>query len=340
MASFYYLKVDVFLNSSYHCVLLLPPSFLPVCGQAPSNYKIVGGEDAVHGSWPWQVRLEFKKGLCGGSLINENWVLSAAHCFPSDTQINTSEITVKLVMESLVGPNLDMQQMNVSDVFVYKAYDPVNNENDIALVKLSSSVTFTNFIRPVCLAGEKDSLPNDIYVWVTGWGRTNHSSKCSKMGRTKVGFNIKIYVGKSLSWVSTGDQLVEKLQEVQVRIISNSDCASMYGLLSITDKMICAGFTEGEKDSCTGDSGGPMVVRLNKSWTQFGIVSSGKSCALPNYPGVYTRVSQYQDGINKTISNGQLGFVTFLFSHHIYSILFCLFFYFSIIPFLFSISVF
>ncbi|KAK3519774.1 hypothetical protein QTP70_004294 [Hemibagrus guttatus] len=282
-----------------------------VCGQAPSNYKIVGGEDAVHGSWPWQVRLEFKKGLCGGSLINENWVLSAAHCFPSDTQINTSEITVKLVMESLVGPNLDMQQMNVSDVFVYKAYDPVNNENDIALVKLSSSVTFTNFIRPVCLAGEKDSLPNDIYVWVTGWGRTNHSS----------------------------DQLAEKLQEVQVRIISNSDCASMYGLLSITDKMICAGFTEGEKDSCTGDSGGPLVFKHNETWVQAGIVSFGYGCALPNYPGVYTRVSQYQDWINSYITIKQPGFIAVSNGNRGAPDIFCLFLSFSIILYLCSLSI-
>lgn len=69
-----------------------------------------------------------------------------------------------------------------------------------------------------------------------------------------------------------------------------------------------------------------MVVRLNNSWTQFGIVSFG--CALPNYPSVYTRVSRYQDWIYRAISNGQLGFVTFLFSYHVSHIFFCLFFFF------------
>lgn len=98
----------------------------------------------------------------------------------SNTQINTREIIVYLGMETLVGPNPNMQQMYVSDVFVHKSFEPVNNENDIALVKLSSSVIFTSFVRPVCLAREKDSLPG-IYVWVTGWGRTNLNSKCFKI---------------------------------------------------------------------------------------------------------------------------------------------------------------
>ncbi|KAG7334876.1 hypothetical protein KOW79_001472 [Hemibagrus wyckioides] len=159
---------------------------------------------------------------------------------------------------------------------------------------------------------------------------------------------------------ATDDQLAQKLQEVQMPVVNNSDCADIYAPLRITDKMICAGFTEGGKDSYKGDSGGPMVVRLNKSWTQFGIgdsggpmvfkhnetwvqagiVSFGYGCALPNYPGVYTRVSQYQDWIKSFITTKQPGFIAVSNGNRGSPNLFCLFLSFSIILYLCSFSIF
>uniref|UniRef100_A0AAR2LFL2 Zgc:165423 n=1 Tax=Pygocentrus nattereri TaxID=42514 RepID=A0AAR2LFL2_PYGNA len=204
------------------------PLSLSVCGVAPLNTRIVGGQDASPGSWPWQVSLKNNDGhFCSGSLINSNWVLTAAHWF--------SRLTVYLGMQAL------------SSIIVHPNYSSSTNDNDIALLQLNSSMTFTNYIKPV----------------------------------------------------------------LQVPIVGNRKCNCLYGVGTITDNMMCAGLLAGGKDSCQGDSGGPLVSKQNGVWVQAGIVSFGIGCALPNYPGVYTRVSQYQDWVNQQITSNQPGFVTF-----------------------------
>ncbi|XP_023813697.2 transmembrane protease serine 9-like [Oryzias latipes] len=101
----------------------------------------------------------------------------------------------------------------------------------------------------------------------------------------------------------------QTLQEVQVPIVGNRQCKCSYS--SITDNMVCAGLLAGGKDSCQGDSGGPLVIKQNNRWIQAGVVSFGNGCALPHFPGVYTRVSQYQTWINTQITTNQPGFITF-----------------------------
>ncbi|MCI4384981.1 hypothetical protein PGIGA_G00045270 [Pangasianodon gigas] len=283
-------------------------SQLDVCGRPPLNTKIVGGEAAAPGSWPWQVSIQSSGfHFCGGSLITENWVLSAAHCFQS---ITAPEITIYLGMESLEGTNSNMQKTSASNIIIHQEYNPDTHDNDIALVQLSSSVTFTNYVIPVCLAASNSSFPGGTNVWVTGWGN--------------IASNVNL-------------PFPETLQEVQVPIVSNSDCANAYGSGSITDNMMCAGLAQGGKDSCQGDSGGPLVVKISGAWVQAGIVSFGNGCALPKIPGVYTRVSQYEDWINSRISSSQLGFIQFSNGNHGSLNFFCLFLSFSIIPFLLSL---
>ncbi|XP_046722636.1 transmembrane protease serine 9-like [Silurus meridionalis] len=270
-------------------------SQLNVCGQASLNTKIVGGENAVAGSWPWQV--SFQAGgshFCGGSLINQNWVLSAAHCFQS---ITAPRITVLLGMASLEGTNPYMQKTNATNIIIHQQYDQTTNDNDIALVQLSSSLNFNDYVRPVCLAASNSTLPGGTNVWVTGWGR--------------------ITVNMSLPSPQT-------LQEMQIPIISNTDCAKSYGSASITNNMMCAGLPQGGKDACQGDSGSPLVVKFNTTWIQAGIVSFGYSCALPNFPGVYTRVSQYQGWIDSKINSSQPGFIKFSNGNCVSPNVFCL----------------
>lgn len=255
---------------------------LDVCGQAPLNTKIVGGQGAVQGSWPWQAslhRITSGSHFCGGSLINKDWVLSAAHCFQTTA---VSNVKIYLGRHLQTGSNPNEISRTVTRLIIHPSYSTINQNNDIALLKLSSSVTFTDYIRPVCLAAAGSVFGGGTKSWITGWGKLN-----------------------------SGDtQLPNILQEVQIPIVNNSVCNTAYGGI-ITSNMLCAGLNEGGKDSCQGDSGGPMVNKNNSQWIQSGIVSFGRDCGIPKFPGVYTRVSQYQSWISSQISSDLPGFVSF-----------------------------
>ncbi|XDV11711.1 hypothetical protein PO909_000569 [Leuciscus waleckii] len=139
-------------------------------------------------------------------------------------------------------------------------------------------------------------------------------------------------------------QIPNILQEVKIPIVNNSVCNNTYGGInvSITNNMICAGLlNQGGKGPCQGDSGGPMASRKGSLWIQSGIVSFSAGCADPNYPGVYSRVSQYQDWIKSYMSSNPPGFVEFNTESNFGSIpnllLFSLSLTFSFIPCTFSL---
>ncbi|XP_056117659.1 polyserase-2, partial [Rhinichthys klamathensis goyatoka] len=257
-----------------------------VCGKtsvARSNTRIVGGQNATAGAWPWQVSIHGSEGhFCGGSLINNQWILSAAHCFPGTAP---SGLTVYLGRQTQAGPNPNEVSRTVSSIINHPAYKTSSHDNDIALLQLASPVNFTDFISPVCLASSNSVFFNKTSSWVTGWGAIRSN--------TPLPSSIP-------------------LQEVQVSVFGNRQCKCLYSVVSqITDNMICAGLLEGGKDSCQGDSGGPMVSKQGSVWIQSGVVSFGEGCAKSNFPGVYVRVSKYQDWINGYITTNKPGFITF-----------------------------
>ncbi|KAK1797990.1 hypothetical protein P4O66_000746 [Electrophorus voltai] len=186
-------------------------------------------------------------------------------------------------IETLQGNNMNQVFRSVTSVTIHPNYDANTNNNDLALLQLTSTVTFTPYVTPICLAASGSTFFNGTLSWVTGWGN----------------------IATGVSLPSPG-----YLQEVQVPIIGNRQCFCLYGG-GITGNMICAGALPGGKDSCQGDSGGPIVLKQGSIWIQAGIVSFGNGCAQANYPGVYTRVSQYQNWINQVITSNQPGFVTY-----------------------------
>ncbi|XP_036426668.1 serine protease 27-like [Colossoma macropomum] len=255
-----------------------------VCGRPPLNPRIVGGQAASPGAWPWQVSLQspaFDGHFCGGSLINKDWVMTAAHCFPST---NIAGLEVHLGKQTLEGSNSHQVIRRVTQVIRHPSYDSNTNDNDITLLRMNASVTFTNYIMPVCLAATGSTFTAGTKSWITGWG--------------------DIASGVPLPYPG-------ELQEAQVPIVDRKLCAKQLGPETVTNNMICAGLRQGGKDTCQGDSGGPMVNKKGTVWIQSGITSFGYGCAQPNSPGVYTLVSQYQGWISNTVKQNLPGFIKF-----------------------------
>uniref|UniRef100_A0A3B4UQ15 Trypsin II-P29-like n=1 Tax=Seriola dumerili TaxID=41447 RepID=A0A3B4UQ15_SERDU len=250
------------------------------CGVAPLNTRIVGGQDAAPGSWPWQASLNSDGfPFCGGSLINNQWVLTAAHCIVGSQE----EITVYLGRYNQSGPNVNEVSRTVARYACHPSYDTLTLDNDICLLMLSAPVNFTNYIQPICLAAEGSTFHNGTSSWVTGWGDTVENGKLTDP---------------------------ETLQEVNIPIVGNKQC-QCYHSFTITENMICAGIKAGGKDSCQGDSGGPMMSKDGARWVQSGVVSFGDGCARPKSPGAYARVSQYEEWIKNVTSSNKPSFVTF-----------------------------
>uniref|UniRef100_A0A6P4E1D8 Trypsin-1 n=1 Tax=Drosophila rhopaloa TaxID=1041015 RepID=A0A6P4E1D8_DRORH len=239
------------------------------CGLINTLYKIVGGQETRVHQYPWMaVILINDRFYCSGSLINDLYVITAAHCVEG---VPPELISLRFLEHNRSHTNEDIViQRNVSRIKVHELFNPRSFENDIAVLRLNQPVDMENQrLRPICLPILSYSFDHELAI-VTGWG-----------SQTEGGFSS------------------DTLREVEVVVLSQSDCrnSTSYKPGHITDNMMCAGYvSEGGKDACWGDSGGPLQTTFDEQPGQYqlaGIVSWGTGCARPRSPGVYTRVNQY-----------------------------------------------
>ncbi|XP_016059513.1 PREDICTED: prothrombin isoform X2 [Miniopterus natalensis] len=259
--------------------------------------RIVEGWDAEMGLAPWQVML-FRKSpqelLCGGSLISDRWVLTAAHCLlypPWDKNFTENDLLVRIGKHSRTRYERGMEKISMLEkIYIHPRYNWRDLlDRDIALLKLKRPITFSNYIHPVCLPDKKTavSLLQDGHKGrVTGWG------------------NLKE------TWTaSTAEVQPSVLQVVNVPIVERPVCKASTRI-RITDNMFCAGYKpdEGKRgDSCEGDSGGPFVMKsfTNNRWYQMGIVSWGEGCDRDGKYGFYTHVFRLKKWIKKVIDGSE-----------------------------------
>jgi len=246
------------------------PSPSRECGVNAKRFqtRIVGGRPADPDEWPWLAALVHKSGrgsgqYCGATLISDTHVLTAAHCL---APFKKEDILVKLGEYDFEteGETGD-QTFTVQSMKNHENYNDVTFENDIAIIKLDRPAILSNSVWPICLPPASERFTNRR-AFVIGWGT--------------------IYFGGPVS---------STLQEVNVRVWEPSECKKNYATLdrTVLDTMLCAGETN--RDSCQGDSGGPLncMSPTTRKWELCGVVSWGARCAEPDFPGVYTRVTEY-----------------------------------------------
>jgi len=255
------------------------------CGKGPRSVpptllddknRIVGGTEARRGDWPFQVALlNNNRQFCGGSLIDDTHILTAAHCVAHMSSWDVARLSVALQMHTLKPIDPNAIKKRIRRVTRHKSFNSRTLYNDIAILTMESPVVFSDTVSPVCLPTTSDDYTMKDAV-VMGWG------------------TIKEGGGQPTS-----------LQQVTVKVQENSLCKQKYQKDSpgtIIPSMLCAAYPG--KDSCQGDSGGPLVYQESpeSGWLQVGIVSWGFGCAQDAYPGVYTRVTSFLTWIKANLS--------------------------------------
>nr|CAH0107104.1 unnamed protein product [Daphnia galeata] len=231
--------------------------------------RIVGGWNSHIGEYPFMAGIMGNgKVYCGGSLLDDIHVLTAAHCVHKLTSQGVAQLTVIMGAVDLRDPAMVVKR--VHSITRHRGFDATKLYNDIALITMDSPVKFTNNISPVCLYDDEGVNHEGREAVAIGWG------------------NIR-----------DGGPRAETLQKVSLQIKSQEDCRRNFGSRApggIVDHFICA--TAPSKDSCAGDSGGPLMMNRGNRQCQVGIVSWGIGCATDTY-GVYTRLSSFSVWINR-----------------------------------------
>ncbi|NWI88493.1 FA9 factor, partial [Pitta sordida] len=226
--------------------------------------RVVGGTDSLRGEVPWQVYLVNSDGVgfCGASIINEKWVVTAAHCLKPGFNI-----TVVAGEHNTEKNDRTEQRRGVVKMLPHPTYNATINEyhNDIALLELDQPLIFNSYVTPICLGSREftNALLKQGTGTVSGWGS-------------------RLFRGRPAT----------TLQVLKVPFVDRPTCLKSTSTV-ILQNMFCAGYPSGGLDTCEGDSGGPYTTEIEGTWFLTGITSWGEECAKPGKYGIYTRVSKY-----------------------------------------------
>ncbi|XP_050511896.1 phenoloxidase-activating factor 1 isoform X1 [Diabrotica virgifera virgifera] len=254
---------------------------------------IYGGVETELKEFPWMALLGYRtrygttKWACGGTLISHRYILTAAHCVTGEVSTSVGQLTYVKLGEHDKTKERDCDKngncnekpviTGIERVMFHEKYDATDrtSPNDIAVLRLNQRITYTDFIRPICLPEPNEGSTIDDYLTTAGWGLTEHDAT-----------NVKL--------------------KVDLPFRTRDDCMTAFrsARLRLTEAQICAGGEDG-KDSCKGDSGGPLMKRSNENylqWYQEGIVSFGnEDCGTAGLPGIYTKVSKFVSWIHSRV---------------------------------------
>jgi len=221
------------------------------------------------------LQTEDERHFCGGTLISNDVVITAAHCIADG---DPDRIVAGAHKHG--SPSSNVQISRPAKVIAHPRYNPQRSYiNDIAVIKLATPIKFNANVQPACLPSEGETIADKVEGIVAGWGYTKEGGA----GGTS-----------------------DVLMQVTVPVVGSKTCARQYtseGLVIDANAMLCAGYSQGGKSVCQGDSGGPFVFKSTKGYTLQGVVSFGVGCARPGYAAVYARVSNYISWINQTVKS-------------------------------------
>jgi len=261
--------LDYFTNKKFPCGKRF---FNQKFGHAKS--RIIGGVTAVKGAYPWQVNLQYGNSYqyCGGTIIDDHHVLTAARCLSGKFN---NKFTVIVGDHDLSKREKTQQHLHIARSFIHPQFNMRTANNDIAIIKTREKIVFDNYVQPACIATGQNFYKPGTKVLVSGWG------------------------------IWKGLQKPQKLQAAQMVVMDFKKCNRNYINIvhrPLTRGEFCANNAQGShfKDVCNGDNGGPVIVERNGKFILTGIVSwSSNRCAQRGLSGVHTRVAYY----NKWIQN-------------------------------------